>query len=140
MRTTISLAILGSVAMLSVDAANAQQQQQPANETQIGEVVVTGTRKAGLSPAETLSPVAEINGDLISNQGSFDLTDSLTKVVSSLNTQRFPIADGTAFVRPVSLRNLSPDHVLVMVDGSREHRSAVRNKNLKSHFEIEFPA
>ena len=106
------------------------RRQPPASETQIGEVVVTGTRKAGLSPTETLSPVDQISGDLISNQGSFDLTDSLTRVVPALNTQRYPIADGTAFVRPVSLRNLSPDHTLVMVNGSREHRSALVNLQL----------
>ena len=36
-----------------------------------------------------------------------------------MNTQRYPIADGTSFVRPVSLRNLSPDHTLVLVNGTR---------------------
>src|SRR5262245_51962928 len=113
----VALAIAGALPMV----ASAQ------DEEQIGEVVVTGTRKAGVSPTETLSPVDEINGSLISNQAAFDLTDSLTKVVSSLSTQRFPIADGTAFVRPVSLRNLSPDHTLVLVNGSREHRSALVN-------------
>ena len=113
----VALAITGALPIV----ASAQ------DEEQIGEVVVTGTRKAGVSPTETLSPVDEINGSLISNQAAFDLTDSLTKVVSSLSTQRFPIADGTAFVRPVSLRNLSPDHTLVLVNGSREHRSALVN-------------
>ena len=29
--------------------------------------------------------------------------------------------------RPVSLRNLSPDQTLVLVDGSRRHRSALVN-------------
>ena len=122
--------ILVALAVASALPIAANAQQQAANETQIGEVVVTGTRKAGLSPTETLSPVDQISGDLISNQGSFDLTDSLTKVVPALNTQRYPIADGTAFVRPVSLRNLSPDHTLVMVNGSREHRSALVNLQL----------
>jgi iron complex outermembrane receptor protein len=106
-------------------AASAQDQEE-----QIGEVVVTGTRRAGVLPTETLSPVDEIDGSLINRQAAFDLTDSLTKVVASLNTQRFPIADGTAFVRPVSLRNLSPDHTLVLVNGARQHRSALVNLQL----------
>ena len=38
------------------------------------------------------------------------LTDGIARVAPSFNTQRFPIADGTAFIRPVTLRNLSPDH------------------------------
>jgi iron complex outermembrane receptor protein len=54
----------------------------------------------------------------------------LTQIAPSLNTQRFPIADGTAFIRPVTLRNLSPDHTLVLVDGARRHRSALVNLQL----------
>ena len=91
------------------------------------EVVVTGTRKEGLSPIETMSPVDVIGGSALSQQATFDLTDSLTKLSPALNTQRFPIADGTAVVRPVTLRNLSPDHTLVLVNGTRRHRSALVN-------------
>lgn len=91
------------------------------------EVVVTGTRREGVSPTETLSPVDVISGLAIAQQGAFDLTDSLSKLTPSLNTQRFPIADGTAFVRPVTLRNLAPDQTLVLVNGTRRHRSALVN-------------
>jgi len=91
------------------------------------EMVVTGTRKAGMSATETLSPVDMIDGSAIMQQGSFDMTETLTKLNPSLNTQRFPIADGTAFVRPVSLRNLAPDQTLVLVNGTRRHRSALVN-------------
>ena len=38
--------------------------------------------------------------------------------------RRIPTSDGTIFVRPASLRNLSPDHTLVLVNGKRFHRSA----------------
>lgn len=94
------------------------------------EVVVTGTRKEGLAPTETLAPVDVIGGVKLQRQASFDLTESLTKLTPALNTQRFPIADGTAFVRPVTLRNLSPDHTLVLVNGTRRHRSALVNLQL----------
>jgi len=94
------------------------------------EVTVTGTRREGVSPTETLSPVDLISGDLIGQQATFDMTDSLTKVSPALNTQRFPIADGTALIRPVSLRNLSPDHTLVLMNGTRRHRSALVNLQL----------
>jgi iron complex outermembrane recepter protein len=101
--------------------------QQPAV---IEEIVITGTRRAGLSPAETLSPVDLLAGDLMLRQASVDLTDALTRISPSLNTQRFPIADGTALIRPVSLRNLSPDHTLVLMNGTRRHRSALVNLQL----------
>ena len=96
----------------------------------IEEVVVTGTRKEGLSPTETLSPIDVLGGADLANQATFDMTDGLSKVAPSINTQRFPIADGTAFIRPVTLRNLSPDQTLVLVNGTRRHRSALVNLQL----------
>ena len=94
------------------------------------EVVTTGTRRLGTSPTQSLSPVDVLGGDLVSEQGSFDVTDALSKITPSLNTQRFPIADGTSFIRPVTLRNLSPDQTLVLVNGARRHRSALVNLQL----------
>ncbi|HJP51769.1 MAG TPA: TonB-dependent receptor [Pseudomonadales bacterium] len=101
-----------------------------AEASDIEEVVVTGTRKQGSSPTETLSPVDVIGGSTLSNQAAFDLTDGLPKIAPAINTQRFPIADGTAFIRPVTLRNLSPDQTLVLVNGTRRHRSPLVNLQL----------
>ncbi len=97
---------------------------------EIEEIVTTGTRKQGQSPTETLSPIDVLAGTALANQATFDMTDGLTKVAPSINTQRFPIADGTAFIRPVSLRNLSPDQTLVLVNGTRRHRSPLVNLQL----------
>ena len=94
---------LPAVAMAEAEAA-----------IEMEEVVVTGTRKGGLAPTETLSPIDVFSGETVTKQATFDLTDGLTKLSPALNTQRFPIADGTAFIRPVSLRNLSPDQTLVL--------------------------
>jgi hypothetical protein len=55
------------------------------------------------------------------------MTDGLPKIAPSINTQRFPIADGASFIQPVTLRNLSPDHTLVLVNGTRRHRSPLVN-------------
>ncbi|THD09574.1 TonB-dependent receptor plug domain-containing protein [Rhodanobacter lindaniclasticus] len=111
--------------------ATAAQGSNPAakakSTTTLQEVVVTGTHRAGLSPTESISPIDAFSGSQIAKQSSADLTDALTNIVPSLTTQRFPIADGTSFVRPVSLRNLSPDQTLVLVDGVRFHRSALVN-------------
>jgi iron complex outermembrane receptor protein len=99
-------------------------------QSELAEVVVTGTRRTDVSATESISPVDVIAGAAVSQQAAFDLTDSLTKITPSLNTQRYPIADGTSFVRPVSLRNLSPDHTLVLTNGARRHRSALVNLQL----------
>ena len=101
-----------------------------AQDQEFEEIVVTGTRKGGQSPTETLSPVDMLPGELLSDQAAFDLTEGLAKISPSLNTQRFPIADGTAFIRPVTLRNLAPDQTLVLMNGTRRHRSALVNLQL----------
>ncbi len=121
------IAMAATVVVLPEQTAIAQG---ASGEATIEEIVTTGTRKRGLSPTETLSPVDVLSGSTVQNQASFDLTESLTRVAPSLNTQRFPIADGTALIRPVSLRNLSPDHTLVLMNGIRRHRSALVNLQL----------
>ena len=118
----ISAAVAITLALCSPAAFS-----QETEDELIEEVVTTGTRKEGLSPTETMSPVDVLAGTSLSNQATFDMTDGLTKVSPAINTQRFPIADGTAFIRPVSLRNLSPDQTLVLVNGKRRHRSPLVN-------------
>ncbi len=121
-------AVVFSAATVQV---NAQEEVKKKLELpELEEVVVTGTRREGVAPTETLSPIDVLSGDLVGNQAAFDLTDSLSKLSPSLNTQRFPIADGTAFIRPVTLRNLAPDQTLVLVNGTRRHRSALVNLQL----------
>ncbi|MDH3614559.1 MAG: TonB-dependent receptor [Gammaproteobacteria bacterium] len=122
---TIYTAVAISMA-LSSPAALSQETEDDLLE----EIVTTGTRKQGQSPTETLSPIDVLAGAVLANQATFDMTDGLTKVAPSINTQRFPIADGTAFIRPVSLRNLSPDQTLVLVNGTRRHRSPLVNLQL----------
>ncbi|MEX0644697.1 MAG: TonB-dependent receptor [Parvularculaceae bacterium] len=118
-------ATAAAIALASVGAvpAIAQDDEEEATDR----IVVTGTRVEGRAPEESLSPIDLHDGAALAEQGSFDLTDQLTSIAPSINTQRFPIADGTAFIRPVSLRNLPPDQTLVLVNGARRHRSALVN-------------
>ena len=110
----------------------AAQAPAPARTTrqdpvQLDKLVVTGTRVQGRSPTESLSPIDVFSPAELEKQASADFTDQLSVVAPSFNTQRFPIADGTAFVRPANLRNLPPDQTLVLINGKRRHRSALVN-------------
>lgn len=125
----IGLAAVTAVA-LAIGSPAAFSQTDDGSADLLEEIVTTGTRRQGQSPTETMSPIDVLGGDALVNQSAFDMTDGLTKVAPSINTQRFPIADGTAFVRPVSLRNLSPDQTLVLVNGTRRHRSPLVNLQL----------
>jgi iron complex outermembrane receptor protein len=121
--------ILALTVLIGMPSASFAQTDEDETDM-LEEVTITGTRKAGVSSLDTLSPVSVIGGMELERQGLSDLTDALTKVTPALSTQRFPIADGTAFVRPVTLRNLAPDQTLVLVNGTRRHRSALVNLQL----------
>jgi iron complex outermembrane receptor protein len=53
-----------------------------------------------------------------------DLTDNIRALIPSY-TATPATGDGSAFVRPTSLRGAAPDQTLVLVDGKRRHRSAL---------------
>jgi iron complex outermembrane receptor protein len=94
--------------------------QEPALE----QVVVTGTRRAERTVLESNVPVDVVTAQDLQRSSTADLNGKLQAVVPSYNVRRIPTADGSIFVRPATLRNLSPDHTLVLIDGKRFHRSA----------------
>ena len=93
------------------------------------EVVVTGTRVQARTRLDTLAPVDVLNSQTLSQQGSTELAQALSSVAPSLDFPRPAIADGTDHIRPVTLRGLSPDQALVLVNSKRRHASALVNVN-----------
>ena len=88
------------------------------------QVIVTGTRRAERTVLESNVPIDVVSSADLQKTASADLNGKLQSVVPSYNVRRIPTADGSIFVRPATLRNLSPDHTLVLVNGKRFHRSA----------------
>jgi iron complex outermembrane receptor protein len=93
--------------------------------TDDGVVVVTGTRERSRTQFDTLAPVDVLSADAVRSSVSGDLSDTIAQLLPSFNVQRLPAADGLAFVRPATLRGLSPDQTLVLLNGKRYHRSAL---------------
>jgi iron complex outermembrane receptor protein len=70
-------------------------------------------------------PIDVINDEDLNALGSTaDLTDNLRAMIPSY-TATPATGDGSAFVRPTSLRGTAPDQTLVLVNGKRRHRSAL---------------
>ena len=88
-------------------------------------IVVVGSRAEPRSATESTVPVDVIRPEDFSNQGSRDLAAQLRTVIPSFNINTQPISDAATVVRPANLRNLAPDHTLILVNGKRRHRSAV---------------
>jgi iron complex outermembrane receptor protein len=99
---------------------------QESEDELIEEVITTGSRSSKpRSASDSPVPVDVLNADEFNALGSTaDLTDNLRALVPSY-TATPATGDGSAFVRPTSLRGTAPDQTLVLINGKRRHRSAL---------------
>ncbi len=119
--SVISLAVAASVA-----APASYAQDDGSSVKGLEEVVVLGSRSAkARSATDSPVPVDVISADDFSSLGNgADITDNLQALVPSY-TATPATGDGSAFIRPTSLRGMSPDQTLVLVNGKRRHRSSL---------------
>lgn len=96
-----------------------------AEQGTIEEVVVTGTRMADRSAADSPVAIDVISGSDFRQSASTDVQDLLRTSVPSFDVNTQPISDAATIVRPPNIRGLSPDHILVLVNGKRRHRGSI---------------
>ena len=124
--TYFKKASLIAVAISGVVAAAQPAFAQGGEAAELEEVVVMGSR-SNKARSATDSPVpvdvfSEAELAAFGNQA--DITDTLKALVPSY-TATPATGDGSAFIRPTSLRGMAPDQSLVLVNGKRRHRSAL---------------
>jgi iron complex outermembrane receptor protein len=138
----ILLATLSSLALAAAPAA-AQNQQAAEAQTAADQaaaavdadvpqdqaIVVTGTRRADRTVADSPVPVDVLGSEAITNTGQTETNRILNQLVPSFNFPQPSIADGSDALRPATLRGLSPDQTLVLINGKRRHVSALLNIN-----------
>ncbi|TCV96412.1 iron complex outermembrane receptor protein [Luteibacter rhizovicinus] len=126
------LPLLGTSLALAATVAWADDTVDPAtpqNARQLQQVVVTGTRSTNRTEAESLAPIDVLTPADLTASGSTDLASALSTLLPSLDFPRPAINDGNDAIRPATLRGLSPDQVLVLVDGKRYHTTSLVNYN-----------
>lgn len=133
------LALGAFASVLALTAAQSAMAQdtgvpdaQPSADTDApdqNDIIVTGTRVAGRSKLDTISPVDVLGGAALRQQGTTELASSLAAVAPSIDFPRPSAVDGTDAIRPATLRGLSPDQTLVLINGTRAHTSALLNTN-----------
>lgn len=126
---TFKKSLLSGTITLAISAGalgTAQAQEEPTSSDAIEEMVVLGSRSAkARSASDSPVPVDVISGEEFSALGNgADITDNLKALVPSY-TATPATGDGSAFIRPTSLRGMSPDQTLVLVNGKRRHRSSL---------------
>ncbi len=130
-RSSLFLAASGA-ALLIAGAASAQEAPAPTNNTDatsVDDIVVTGSRVPSRSRLDTLAPVDVVTAETLSNRGTTEFAAALAQTVPSLSFARPSANDGSDSIRPATLRGLSPDQTLVLLNGTRRHASALVNVN-----------
>ena len=92
-------------------------------------IIITGTRRSDRTVADSPVPIDVISGDSLTKTGLTEVNKVLNQLVPSFNFPQPSIADGTDVLRPATLRGLSPDQTLVLINGKRRHVSALLNIN-----------
>ncbi len=129
---TLSTARRASLAALAVALATvpstafAQAAEEGATNP---DLVVIGSRRTDRTVADSPVPIDVISGEALTDSGYTEVNRLLSQLVPSFNFPQPSVTDGTDVLRPATLRGLSPDQTLVLVNGKRRHTSALLNIN-----------
>ena len=121
------LACALSVALVAPMVSAQDATPPPAGNQQaqnLGAVIVTGTRSSDRTASESLAPIDIVSDQVLLQTGTTELTTALARVIPSLNFPRPTVTGPTDMQRPIMMRGLSPDQVLILVNGKRWHPSA----------------
>jgi iron complex outermembrane receptor protein len=108
----------GQTATLDLSVARSFVQLAPID-------VVVGSRAQHKAADEIAVPVDVFPAEVITKQGTTEVGAILQAVSPSVNFPRNSVTDADDIVRPFTMRGLSPDHTLVLVNGLRRHRTAL---------------
>jgi iron complex outermembrane receptor protein len=87
--------------------------------------VVTGSRAQHTAADELAVPVDVFTSQQVKEQGTTETSQILSQLAPSVNFPRQSVSDATEIVRPFTMRGLSPDHTLVLLNGKRRHHTAL---------------
>ena len=123
-----------AIALALAAPAFAQDAVETAAEaTNLDTVIVTGTRATDRTVLESTSPIDVLTAEDIRKAGVLngELGSALQALLPSFNFPRQSNSGGADHVRAAQLRGLSPNQILVLVNGKRRHTGALVNTDSK---------
>jgi iron complex outermembrane receptor protein len=123
MVAAVLAASVGTVHANGASDAAAAAADADAGDGEAQQIIVTGTREKGIAAVESAAPIQIIGGDTLRATGKPTMIDALAQLVPSFQAQAFG-SDMQNQTLQARLRGLSPNHVLVLVDGKRRHTTA----------------
>ena len=92
-----------------------------------GVEILVGSRARHTAADELAVPVDVFPAEELRRQGTTETSQVLQSLAPSVNFPHQSVTDATDIVRPFTLRGLSPDQTLVLVNGLRRHQTALVN-------------
>ena len=99
----------------------------------LDQIIVTGTHTKDRTVLDSTAPVDVITAQDLRSAGAVngELGAALATLLPSFNFPRQSNSGGSDHVRAAQLRGMSPDQVLVLINGKRVHTSALVNTDTK---------
>ncbi len=114
------------------EPATAATQANPAHATTLQTIVVTGTRLPDRTLADSLAPVDVLTAQDLVATGAPDLDTALAILLPSFNFPQPSLVPNSESTLPAQLRGLSPDDTLVLINGKRQHTTAIINSTTEA--------
>ena len=106
---------------------NADIMLRPTSTQLASVLVVVGSRARHTAAEELAVPVDVYTSEDIARAGTTETSQVLATLSPSVNFPKQAVTDATEIVRPFTLRGLSPDHSLVLINGVRRHQTSILN-------------
>ena len=117
---------LAAVATLpEVNSPYTTKNKEKNTNKEVEKFVVVGSRGAPRSVNDSPVPIDLIRGVELARSGNTNMLELLKSSVPSFNVHSNPIQDAASLVKPSSLRGLSSDSTLILLNGKRRHRASV---------------
>ena len=92
---------------------------------ELDEVIVTGSRTAPRSSADTPLPIDVVSVKELQSTGQATFDKALQYRIPSFNTVQTPVNDATSLLDPYEIRNMGPSRTLILINGKRKNLSAL---------------
>jgi iron complex outermembrane receptor protein len=119
----ISTSALAGISVLALSSAAYAQDAASEPVAKGDEIIVTGTRATTRTVVQSLAPIDVLSATDLQSSGKQSVRDLLGTLVPSISISNS--GAGASFaVKTLSLRGLSGDQVLVLVNGKRRHNTS----------------
>ena len=133
MPAPLRLAFSALLGMTSLSAAAQQAAPAPAASAEVEELIVTGTLARDRTLLDSPVPIDLLSAEDLARAGAVgdELGQAIAALAPSFHFPRQSNSGSSDHVRAGQLRGLSPDQMLVLVNGKRRHTSAIVNSETK---------